>query len=389
MFKSAKFVFLLICVLCAVERCNSFAFTARTTQLRSTRSVVNRNLSNSLVMKAESPRPFSSSDWFENLKNLPSSRVTKDIFSHLMFNTAWAVAVTAFHMFTPQHYIDDFHISTVPHSIMAGSLALLLVFRTNASYDRFWEARKIWGYVTNVTRNLTRLAKANFEDEEVLYFFKEYLKAFPFLLKQHLQDVRNDDELEWLKEKFSNEEFENIQSHPNPPVFVCSRMSEILKTQYSPDTEQIQTSVFYRIKIEEGINLLIDYMGMCERILTTPVPRSYSRHTSRFLTMFLFTLPIVLVPHTEFGTPFVVFLVGWGLLSIEGIAYLIEQPFHPVKNQLPMINYCLEMQRDLEKIATESTYENICEYMPELKKYEREERNNSKEIGYPFTTKRA
>ncbi|CAM9312683.1 unnamed protein product, partial [Laminaria digitata] len=90
------------------------------------------------------------------------------------------------------------------------------------------------------------------------------------------------------------------------------------------------TSVTYRMEIEHGLTSLIDSLGMCERILTTPVPRGYSRHTSRFLTVYGVTLPIVLVPHTELFTAPVVAAVCWGLFSIEEIAYFIEQPFDPV-----------------------------------------------------------
>jgi ion channel-forming bestrophin family protein len=80
-----------------------------------------------------------------------------------------------------------------------------------------------------------------------------------------------------------------------------------------------------RLQLEEEIGKLVDALGMCERILTTPVPRKYSRHTSRFLTVYLLTLPIVLVPHTEYMTAPIVGAICWGLLSIEAIAFSIEQ----------------------------------------------------------------
>nr|AFA52595.1 hypothetical protein [Vaucheria litorea] len=369
MFKSAKFAFLLICVLCAVERSSSFGFTARTNQLKSMRNAVNRGQRNGMSMRVQSARPFASNDWLDNIKNLPASKINKDITSHLWFNTGWAVLITCIHMFTPQHYIDDFHISTVPQTLMASALSLLLIFRNNAAYDRFWESRKVWGAITNTVRNLARLGKITIDDEEVLSLYKDYLRSYPFLLKQHLQNTRNDEELDWLKARLPKYEFENIQSNPNPPLLVLQRMSQILGTLFPPSSKPSQAKVFYRIKIEECINLLSDCVGLCERILNTPVPRSYSRHTSRLLTVFLLTLPIVLVPHTEFGTPLVVLLMGWGMLSIEGIAYLIEQPFDATNNQLPMINYCNNLFRNVDFIVSEKSYGRLVDTSI-LKKYE-------------------
>lgn len=327
------------------------------------------------------PRPFDSDDWFDNIRNLPKSNLLSSIKSHLFFNTAWALLVSIIHGYS--HAIDDMHISTIPHSIMASALGLLLVFRSNSSYDRWWEARKVWGSVTNTVRNTARLAHISMKDEPRTHDpFIEYLRAFPWLLKQHLQDTRNDAELEWLN--LPAEEFERLQSNPNPPLFACERMTALIQQAYGSSSDSMElnshqpivgslgyaeaksrvqetaatssiredrTSVFYRIQLEKELNILIDCLGMCERILGTPVPRSYSRHTSRFLTLYLATLPVVLVTHLEYWTAFVVGCICWGLLSIEAIAYYIEQPFDPVRAQLPLSAYATKMSADIKRMA--------------------------------------
>ncbi|CAN0169188.1 unnamed protein product, partial [Phaeothamnion confervicola] len=151
---------------------------------------------------------------------------------------------------------------------------------------------------------------------------------------QHLQNERVDEEL-WYS-RLPAEEITHMQEHPNPPLFATLRMSQVLArsmanratvTTTAATSAAAASAVWYRIELERQISSLVDYLGMCERILGTPVPRSYSRHTSRFLTFYCLTLPVVLVPHTELFTAPIVGAVCWGLMSIEEIAYTIEQPF--------------------------------------------------------------
>ncbi|KAG5187644.1 Bestrophin, RFP-TM, chloride channel-domain-containing protein [Tribonema minus] len=313
-----------------------------------------------LVCRLRAPRAFSSEDWLENVINLPKSRLLLSIQSHLLFNTAWAAAVSVVHGMTPEHYFDHVGDTTMPHSIMASALGLLLVFRSNASYDRFWEARKVWGCITNTTRNLARLTQSCMSDEDTTYrAMLEYLKAYPWLLKQHLQDTRDDTEFKWLA--LPESELELLLSNPNPPLMACERMTQVIQLAYGTcggsgvnggRCREDDTSVAYRLQMEVEVGKLVDFLGMCERILTTPVPRSYSRHTSRFLTVYLFTLPMVLVGHTGYWTAAVVGLICWGLLSIEGIAYYIEQPFDAGRQQLPLASYCQKMYMDITRISS-------------------------------------
>eukprot|EP00903_Cladosiphon_okamuranus_P014888 g13787.t1 len=315
-----------------------------------------------ITCKVSSPRRYGSADWFSNIQNLPKSRLLYNIKGHLFYNTAFAFAVSMVHFLTPQHVIDDLHVSAIPHSIMSGALGLLLVFRTNAAYNRFWEARKIWGGLINTCRNIARLsAVALGPDSPEWQEMKEYVRMFPFLLKQHLQDTREDAELDWVS--LPKEDILRLQEDVNPPMFACQRMTEILARAFAdggggqskggrvPDF----TSVTYRMEIERNLSSLMDALGMCERILTTPVPRGYSRHTSRFLTVYGFTLPVVLVPHTELFTAPVVAAVCWGLFSIEEIAYFIEQPFDPEYRQLDLVGFSEKVARDVERITVSSS----------------------------------
>ncbi|CAM9892804.1 unnamed protein product [Ectocarpus sp. 6 AP-2014] len=315
-----------------------------------------------ITCRVQTPRRYGSADWFANIQNLPKSRLLYNIKEHLFYNTAFAFCVSMVHYLTPQHVIDDLHVSPIPHSIMSGALGLLLVFRTNAAYNRFWEARKIWGGLINQCRNIARLSTVALGPDSPEWLeMKEYLRLYPFLLKQHLQDERDDAEMDWSR--LPEGTVARLQDDPNPPLYCCQIMMEILARACSeggaaqspggrvPD----YTSVMYRVQIEEGLSFLVDALGKCERIVTTPVPRGYSRHTSRFLTVYGFTLPIVLVPHTELFTAPVVAAVCWGLFSIEEIAYFIEQPFDPEYRQLDLVTYATKVKVDVDRLTDKST----------------------------------
>lgn len=107
----------------------------------------------------------------------------------------------------------------------------------------------------------------------------------------------------------------------------------------SADTEEADERM-YRVNnhlyLQQQIGDLINYVGMCERILLTPVPVSYSRHTSRFLSLYCLTLPVVLVPQLQFFTAPTIAMVCWGLFSIEEIGHFIEEPFSPGNNNLKL-----------------------------------------------------
>lgn len=104
--------------------------------------------------------------------------------------------------------------------------------------------------------------------------------------------------------------------------------------------------------LQQLVGNLCDYLGMCERILTTPIPPSYSRHTSRFLSLYCLTLPLVLVQQLLLFTPAAVAAVCWGLFSIEEIGACIEMPFSSPDGagQLPLDRYTKTQRRDIERM---------------------------------------
>ena len=209
------------------------------------------------------------------------------------------------------------------HALLGSVLGLLLVFRTNTAYNRFWEGRKIWEKVLSVGRDFSRFTVV-FSDampqsrlERILHL----LCVFPIVLQEHVQGFH---QKQALKEHLSDEEIACINQVTNKPFFVtCKLSSEVRAIATAPgvfsDRER-QTMLKYA-------DDLSDCIGACERIVQTPVPLSYARHTSRFLTLFCLTAPVALVNEIGAGiVPFVT-LMSWCLFGIQEIGFMIEDPF--------------------------------------------------------------
>lgn len=179
------------------------------------------------------------------------------------------------------------------------------------AYDRFWEARKVWGSVTNVCRNLARTGRIAL-DRRFHIRFSMLIIAFAVCLRAHLQRTVVGTELEAL---LPNWECDQIRINPCPPALLAIKITQLLDKAVSDN--MAKSAEFYNLYMEQLVGELVNCLGMAERILLTPVPPSYSRHTSRFLSLYTLTLPFVLVHELEMVTVPAVAAICWTLFSIE------------------------------------------------------------------------
>ena len=136
--------------------------------------------------------------------------------------------------------------------------------------------------------------------------------AFAVCLRAHLQRTVVGTELEAL---LPNWECDQIRMDPCPPALLAMKITQLLDTAVSDNTAK--SAEFYNLYMEQLVGELVNCLGMAERILLTPVPASYSRHTSRFLSLYTLTLPFVLVHELELITVPAVAAICWTLFSIE------------------------------------------------------------------------
>lgn len=229
----------------------------------------------------------------------------------------------------------------LPHSLVGVALGMLLVFRTNASYDRYWEGRKQWGGVVNASRNLVRVAAVHAGRAEGL---AGMVAAYAFALKQHL---RRDARLNELDGLIPEELHRSAADSLNPPLLIAREMSAWTATALA--SERLIPEVG---KVIEGyIGELLDHQGACERILKTPVPFAYTVHIRQLLTIYLLSLPLVLVPETGWWSLPAMAFISFGLLGIEEAGVEIEDPFGTDANDLPLEAICETIRRDVMEVA--------------------------------------
>ncbi len=230
------------------------------------------------------------------------------------------------------------------HTLLGFAISMLLVFRTNTAYDRWWEGRKLWGSLVNNSRNLAIKLNAFLpeDDQTNRKFFKQLLSLFPFELMSHLQAERTRLALD-----------EN--PHPEIPDFDTSQHIplQVAKVLLAKVQELYQAKILSGeqfIILNNELSSLMDICGACERIKNTPIPYSYSGFIKKFIFLYVTTLPLGLVFTMGYFTIPVVAIILYVLASLELIAEEIEEPFGKDTNDLPMEKMASNIQRNIEHV---------------------------------------
>lgn len=263
--------------------------------------------------------------------------VTPRIFSSLLLMTSYCLLIVVL----DQYWRPLPHLAVTPFEYTGVVLGLVLVFRTNAGHERWWEARKLWGGIVNQSRNIVIAALSysealNIGPQESLWH-KEMVKwtiAFSFAARESLRNGKNFDHLTDL---LSEQEFEAIKSAGHMPSFVASKIAALV--QQARFSQHIDGFIF--AGLEGQRNLLIDHIGACERILKTPMPLVYAIKVRRFILIFLLLLPFSLIENLGFSAVFIFFLVAYPLLSLDRIGLELQNPFATQNlSHLPLHTIC-------------------------------------------------
>jgi ion channel-forming bestrophin family protein len=233
-------------------------------------------------------------------------------------------------------------ISASVHAMVGAALGLLLVFRTNASYDRFWEGRKLIGGMVNNCRDLARQTSAYLRASppSVRDDARRYIVAWFTSVRHYLREEHRAAELETL---LTAEERAELQRVAAPPLLIACWLTRL----FEHETASGRLSE-HKLKLaDEAIGELIDFWGGAERILRTPVPFAYAHHIKGFLTIFCFTSPLALLDALGWYTPLAAAVVAYGLFGIDEIGVEIEDPFGLDPNDLPLDAIGATIERDV------------------------------------------
>lgn len=303
-----------------------------------------------LHMAIVGPVRYSTRDWVDCIRTLPSSRILARTKWNILCFMGWTTFVTILFKVVAKQMVR-FQIPPTVHSVLGPALSLLLVFRTNSSYDRFWEGRKAQSSIIVACRNIAthsyvHVPRERHKDIAAL------LAAYVLIQKQHLQGVVNDEELGPL---LPADKIQVIQSKRNRPLYILRELEHLIhstmaeKYRHAPSTEST-TSKYIEKHFIECLHQLSAQLAACERILKQPVPLSYSRHTSRFLSLYIFLLPFSLVGSMGWMTIPAVSVIHWALISIQEIAHFIEEPFDRRTQIIPLNQIATLVRADCSEI---------------------------------------
>jgi putative membrane protein len=281
-------------------------------------------------------------DWLNHLFDIRGS-LLREISLRVITCVGWSIVVVLVHA-NRQSLGFDTVISSIPHSLIGAALSLLLVFRTNASYDRFWEGRKLWGSIVNESRNLGRSVSALLGREPTLA--NETIRwgiVFPWAAARQLRGMSPEGP---HLDEFTPAE-QALVSKSRQPWLAAAR--QITQRLQSARDAGLLTDIQFQYA-DQNVQILVDNVGGCQRIHNTPLPYAYMVHLRRALIIYAYTLPLALVDAFESWTVLVTLLITYTLFGIEEIGVEIEDPFGDDENDLPLADICATIEADLKEM---------------------------------------
>jgi ion channel-forming bestrophin family protein len=275
----------------------------------------------------------------------PKGSVMRTIYKHILWCGSFGLLISILYHFDVP--VSQPILGSVIPSIVLG---LLLVFRTNTAYDRFWEGRKCWGSMVNNVRNLARqiwvsINEISPEDKDNKITALNLLAAFAVTTKLHLRGETVNSELEEL---MPSTKYIKLKIMNNPPIEVAFWIGDYLQQQYNRNC----INSYQLTSMQELLNNLVDNLGACERILKTPMPLAYAIHLKQLLILYCLLLPFQIVESLGWWTGLIAALVGFTLFGIEAIGLEIENPFGYDPNDLPLDKICDTMKRNIDDLIT-------------------------------------
>lgn len=228
---------------------------------------------------------------------------------------------------------------TIMHGMLGFVISLLLVFRTNTAYDRWWEGRKLWGSLVNNSRNFAIKLSVMLANKEDLEYFKKWIPMYATVLDEHLKDI------ETSKELFDDAIFE-IDHEKHKP-------NQVAKLLFQKINELYKTNVLsgdQLIVLNEEVKSFTEICGACERIKNTPIPYSYSAFLKKFIFFYVMTLPFGYSFSLGYYVIPVVIFIFYVLASLELIAEEIEDPFGTDENDLPTPKIAANIKKHIEEL---------------------------------------
>ena len=288
-------------------------------------------------------RFFSQDEWerhrsvgryWRHLFSTWKSTIFLRVLEPVLLITAFAVLLAAWNAHFAQVFgMPVLQTAPLAHQLSGGIVSLSLVFRTNNSNRRVIDARSLLGKMSKCTRDLTRMSQYVPNAGGLRLDVLKHLRAFPYAVESHVrkgrsrEDARDPtafrvDPVPGMARALGAKRAQRLAYYENIPAQVLFDTSQILNHALS-----LGMSTQMHQQCEIIVKELSSVVSESEKILYTPIPISYTRHTSRTLTLWLLTLPFSLWGALGLATIPAIFMLGWLMLGVDEIGIEIEEPF--------------------------------------------------------------
>jgi putative membrane protein len=280
-------------------------------------------------------------------KNIPFKYVFGKIKWEMLVITIYAIIISILY---ENYHLTRISIPISVPAVLGTVISLLLGFRSNQAYDRWWEARHIWGAIVNDSRTLARqitsFTPATNEPGYLSAFRERFIRrqiGWCFALGRHL---RGQAAARGLERYLDREEWEQVSRFDNVP----SALLDLAGRDLQLALEEGWINRFQQVEIDKTLSRLTDAMGKCERIKNTVFPVTYSLYIHMALILFIVLLPFGVIEYFgSFEVPLVV-AVSSCFLLIEKMAIHLQDPFENKPTDTPMTTIAQGIEKNLMQL---------------------------------------
>ncbi len=279
-------------------------------------------------------------------------RMLKYVGRPLVMLLAWDCVIVFAYMVLHWRWVGTSHI---PLGLYGGAVGVIVGFRNNSSYARWWEARTLWGQIVNNTRSVARQATSSVravkpEDDTAARTLQQRivycLIAYVHALRQHLRGLPPWPELAHF---IPEEEISILRRERNVPFALQKKIGDLIRQ--AKDSGWIDNVTW--LAMDGNLDDLTDAQGGTERIKNTPMPKQYDYFPMLFVQIYCILLPIGLVENLGWFTPLGSTLVGFMFLALDKIGRDLEDPFENTIYDLPLTSITTAIETNLLQLLGE------------------------------------
>lgn len=279
--------------------------------------------------------------WFSILFDFHKTKTLKKLSLSVVSVGLYTLAIE---LLEDKVFHIDFKTPSIVFSILGIVLGLLLVFRTNTAYDRWWEGRKLLSSLGANAKSFAIKINAYLPASDIANkeFFAKMISNHGFAMKENLRGEVQFEELEEITPAYTDV-LKSVYHVPNQIISSITERIVLLYKEGKITDPQL-------LELSKHMDAAVEIVASCERIRTTPVPFSYSIHLKKFIFFFTIILPFGFIHDLGYWCFIIVMIIFYALVGLEAIGEEIEDPFGQDENDLPMDAICKSIKKSVKAI---------------------------------------